>query len=542
MLFVTGLGLDPSKMALIRSTTTYQPGGTAPAVSTGGAPGYTINQHTHYQIFHELFPINDFCSAPGTSPVTCVRHINVADAGKYADEWRAKVRAAAAASGMPQCPAGAVTDNGGSCYYGRAAMGSYMEEADGSISLLPPGTFHTYGVIFGAPEYINGRFSKSFKPNATQRKQLEWAVIYRSAERILGLKASRALAPFGGKVSSEGNPSVDQVMARVPEIALYWVNFDRNPIQPTPTERTQPGGWAAWIAKGGYPLSRDVLTGKASLSGNALGIEFCSSILCQCPTKQGTEPGTGRAITIGGFPSCVPMGFSGEGAAAGSSFWPFLSVHQTVGDPTFDFTLMHDDKSWIEQLGVSLQSWMDKIVGGACDAKAKANPYAAAMCALWGVGKALQAKEGGTPVSAMPPPEPKETITVPEGQTVGPPTVPLPVPANQRYTGCVARYNTTRKVFSIYCPPGTPAAGFGFDIFGAFGADSVTPPVPTDPVTGTPLIKIAETTTLPQQGEKQINSEKDKFFRLKNPFMWAAIAGTVAAAGTGGYMIYRRRR
>lgn len=528
MLIAThGLGVLPMKL----NVTAYSPGGTttAPVMSTGGAPGYSITQHTHYQLFHEQFPINDWCSAPGVSPTTCVRHINIADSGKYADEWRAKVRAAAAASGMPQCPAGAVTDNGGSCYYGRAAMGAYLEEADKSISLLPPGTFHTYGVIFGAPEYVNGRFSKSFKPNATQRKYLEWAAIYRSAERILGAKATRALPTYGGKVSSDGNPSVDQVLARVPEIALYWVNFDRNPLQPTPTERTQPGGWAAWIAKGGYPLSRDVLSGKASLSGNALGIEFCSSILCQCPTSMGKEPGTGREIVIGGFPSCVPMGFGGEGAAAGSAFWPFLSVSQTVGDPApFSFTLVHDDKSWIEQLGVSLQSWMDKLVGGACDAKAKANPYAAAMCALWGVGKALQASEGGTPVSALPPPEPKETVTVP---TAPPVAVPSPIATKQRFTGCVARFNLTRRKFVIYCPN-----TFGFGDANAFGAHGVTPSPPDG------FVPTAELDELPNEGEKIIGQERDSFFRLNNPWMWVAIAGATAAAGGGGYALYRRRQ
>jgi hypothetical protein len=539
MLFVTGLGLiNPALLSTTSGITALKTG----AASTGAAPGYTIKQHTLYQVWREMFPPDfGWFSAKGVTPVTMTGGTtDPAVSAARADAWRAKVRAAAAASGMPQCPAGAVTDNGASCYYGRGAAGQYVEEADGKIQLLPPGTFHVDGVIFGVSDMVNGRFSKAFKPTATQRKLIEWSVIRRSAQRILGENATRALAPFGGKVSSDGNPSVDTVLARVPEIALFWVNFDRNPIQPTPTERTQPGGWKAWISRGGYPLSREVLTGKVSVSEGALGIEFCSSIMCQCPTSQGKESGTGRAITVGGFPACVPMGFTKDGigkAENEGSFWPYVAVHQGVNDPIFELTLVHDNPAWITKFGSAAHIWMDKLVGAACTAKQDSSPYAKVMCAFWGIGKYFQGKEGSVDVSMLPPPEALPLPETPSGKTPSGKQSPPSSSALAKYAGCVARFNTTRKVFAIYCPP----APSGLGIFGGFGVDTVVPPVPSTPA-GVPFVKTVETPTLPQQGETHVGSEKDKFFRLNNPFMWLAFAGTAAAIGGGGYVIYRRKR
>jgi LPXTG-motif cell wall-anchored protein len=67
------------------------------------------------------------------------------------------------------------------------------------------------------------------------------------------------------------------------------------------------------------------------------------------------------------------------------------------------------------------------------------------------------------------------------------------------------------------------------------GASEVTPPPPEG------FVKAAEVTTLPRAGETQAGDERDKFFRLKNPLMWAAFAGAAAIVGGGGYVLYRRR-
>lgn len=130
------------------------------------------------------------------------------------------------------------------------------------------------------------------------------------------------------------------------------------------------------------------------------------------------------------------------------------------------------------------------------------------------------------------------------------PSSELPVPGatSGRYTGCLARYNRTRRVFSIYCPIGSQAAqpGLGLgdqeyfrclrDGCTGLGADTVTPPPPTG------FVKAAEVTTLPGAGETQAGDEKDKFFRLGNPLMWAVFAGAATVVGGGSYMLYRRKR
>jgi len=545
-MLIANLGLNPALL----QTTAYRPGGAQPAVSTGAAPGYSIKQHTLYSVFHEMFPDLDWFSEMGKEPLTAVRHFAgdaLAHGQQAADAWRAKVRAAAAT--LPECPTGAVTDGGASCYYGRAAMGAYQEMADGSIQLMAPGTFHVYGITFAVSDLKNGVFLKWVKPDATSRKRIEWAVIKRSIGRFFGDRAGRySGAPpvlgdgmiknaimkeiQAGRQKSGWDPSVDEVMKIVPDIALYWVNFDRNPLQPTPTERTQPGGWAAWIRKGGYPLSRAILEGKVSLSDGALGIEFCSSILCRCPTTQGKEPGTNRPITVGGFPSCVPMGFTknGVGKEEGSgSFFPFVKITETIGDPMIELKLVHDDPSWIEKIGMAGRDWMMKIVNTACSHESvNTNAQAKIMCAMWGVGQVLQAKESLPDASTLPAPEapyaePLPTTTLPPNATVT---------TRQRYAGCVARYNTTRKRFVIYCPMvfGLGAAGT------TLGADAVTPPPPAG------YMRTTEVDALPNEGEQVVGQERDNFFRLDNPWMWVAIAGATVAAGGGGYALYRRKR
>jgi hypothetical protein len=112
---------------------------------------------------------------------------------------------------------------------------------------------------------------------------------------------------------------------------------------------------------------------------------------------------------------------------------------------------------------------------------------------------------------------------------------------------CVARFNKTRKVFSIFCPVGSAAAiaateavpaGFGIysDDFrclygdcGGFGQDASDTPPP-----GT--VKVGETGVLPSGV-----SEIDKPF-FKKPLFWIAAIGGVAVVGGGSYWLIRRRR
>lgn len=149
---------------------------------------------------------------------------------------------------------------------------------------------------------------------------------------------------------------------------------------------------------------------------------------------------------------------------------------------------------------------------------------------------------GPTTVGPTAPEPTSPTMVQPVIQPVIQPSTP-----KQRYAGCIARFNKTRRVFSIYCPIGTATATPGLGVaddegfrclYGncyGLGADPVTPPVPEG------FTKVAETTSLPGAGETPAGEEKDKFFRANNPLMWFLFVGT-AAVGGGGYWLIRRRR
>lgn len=331
------LALNPAMQA----TTGYRPGTTAPDGSVSViAPGlwsekagtFVIQEHTWWQ-----FRAGEIDS----------------------DAWRAKIRNAATAAGLPPCPTESVTDNGNACYFGRVQP--FVEEADGSISLLAPNTFAVYGVVLGAHNIKNGRFTKSFTPNATQRKAIETAVAVRSVRRFFGGNKvpGWALDPRGygdGPIKSaflrkalEGqplwNPSVDEMLAAVPDMVLYLIYFTRNPVQPRASERTQPGGWASWIGRGGYPLSRAISRGQVSISSGAVGLEQCASILCQCPG--------------GGWPSCVPGKISDK-----VNFHVYVALHQA--DPVWELTLVPEEDSWIKEVGEFGEKLLTKLFAFYC--------------------------------------------------------------------------------------------------------------------------------------------------------------------------------
>lgn len=149
------------------------------------------------------------------------------------------------------------------------------------------------------------------------------------------------------------------------------------------------------------------------------------------------------------------------------------------------------------------------------------------------------------PVITLPPPT-SPAVMPPEYQAIT--NLPGTAPTVGRFQGCIARFNRTRKVFSIYCPVGSAASMPGLGTIDqeyfrclrgnctGLGADEVTPAVPAG------FVKAAEVTTLPRAGETQAGEERDRFFRLGNPLMWAAIAGAATVVGGGSYMLYRRKR
>lgn len=174
-----------------------------------------------------------------------------------------------------------------------------------------------------------------------------------------------------------------------------------------------------------------------------------------------------------------------------------------------------------------------------------------AVCADGSTQPTLALCPVAPPLPAGTPPEPTALAVLPPATSVpdaSPPDATLP-PAviRARYrAGCVARFNRTRKIYSIYCPVST-ALGYSYV---EHLAEQLLPvaaePAPAGTVKegeeATPPTCDTEgggTVTCPQTS----NNERDKgFFRLHNPWMWLSLVGVAGVVGGTGYVVYRRRR
>lgn len=328
------------------------------SVSTGDTgPAFSIQQHHWSQIVREFLP--------GYPDPAAAYQIDSAHKGALR----------AIAAGLPPCPTDGVTGNGKECYYGWT-----YEDQTGEYEwgLLAPGTFSQYGVTFGINEMSNARFTKSFIPTAWQRRQLEVRVIIDS-QRVLfgtdgirtgdgpnewfkagsprpligsGMIAAALRKKYGALAFASADvagiygdrASVNDVLQLVPDIALYFINFERNPLQPSEAEKTSVGGWKSWIMRGGYPLLNPLVHAQRSIGPDRATIGFPASIHCQCP--------------ITGMPNAMPgaLGKAGpiaQGSDSELAMWKtFLSIPQDPREPMWTLTLVgHDDASWIRDVG-----------------------------------------------------------------------------------------------------------------------------------------------------------------------------------------------
>jgi len=356
---VNGLGaVMPASMAPVSSI--VQQGGAAE--HAGEHTGtITLKQHHFFQIYDEIHP--------GHRPGSKGYDELLANPNLRTDRWRA------AAAGLPACPTESVTKHG--CYYTRYLP--LTEDLDGNASLMPPGSFEVYGVPFVASDLKDGMFRRTLRPSRTQRGRMEHAIIKASYERFfdewtyarrylfgrdsgLILKSARAKSAAMGftdlrraLLKQEFKPSVNFMLDLVPDMMLFHPNFERNPIQPTPAERTGEGGWSSWLARGGYPISRALADGQIPIS-DPIAVQTCASLLCKCPN--------------GGLPSCVPAAFGKNGISESghAGFYPYIKVSTDVNDPWFSVALRHDDPSWIERVGNAGEWLMNKIMGVFCAA------------------------------------------------------------------------------------------------------------------------------------------------------------------------------
>jgi len=362
----------------------HPPAGETLTASTGKAPGFSITPHHFQGIYEEMHPgYFEIHGLQTTDPPAAL-----AKSQAQADAFRAKQRSLAV--GLPPCPIESITDNGASCYNGRGNPSFTPISVDEAWGLIMPGTFQIYGVPMTPQDLKDGRLTRVFKPDALQRKLLEFAVISGSQNYLFGsTMGNKAMNPFTRPLLGEGHirdamrsylqaktgktptqtemevivktASVTEMMEMVPDIKPFLINFERNPIQPD-RWYAAPNGWSEWIQNGGYPLSWDVAHSRVSVAPEAISPGICASILCQCPTSQMKEPGTGRDIVMGGVAACLPACLNKEGIGeckpSEGSWWPYVAVYEDVSNPLWELTIIHNDPSWVTEVGNQLASWM----------------------------------------------------------------------------------------------------------------------------------------------------------------------------------------
>jgi LPXTG-motif cell wall-anchored protein len=108
--------------------------------------------------------------------------------------------------------------------------------------------------------------------------------------------------------------------------------------------------------------------------------------------------------------------------------------------------------------------------------------------------------------------------------------------ATTKYAGCLSRFNTSRSVYSIYCPQAQVTAGLGSMVsnhLGELGA-TVSPPPPPG------YVKTAEEVVQPA-GVTPAGTEEDVPF-YKKWWFWTAAVGGAAVIGGGSYFLFRRKK
>jgi hypothetical protein len=119
------------------------------------------------------------------------------------------------------------------------------------------------------------------------------------------------------------------------------------------------------------------------------------------------------------------------------------------------------------------------------------------------------------------------------------PRLPAPATAGKYKAGSVARFNVTRKVWSIYSPL---AGGYGLGVSSdgrciggsCLGSAEVNPPVPFN------TVKAGEE-IVPPAGVTHSGAEEDAAPFYKRPYFWLAVGGGAVVVG-GGYAMLRRRK
>lgn len=233
-----------------------------------------------------------------------------------------------------------------------------------------PGIFTFYNVPFFVGEVINnGEFARNFTPSDDQRIFIEYAIIQTSAKSINDAitNAATAMSSAGsvstGVASTIGRQTVNSIITQlsiqdaqklVPDFQYNRPGFHNLPIQPTAAELTNSGGYNAWLARGGFPISEQVAAGHVAIGGGYISVN--TVMPCDC--------GNGYIGKIMGLLTDTGVQVGGN---SDNSWWQARAAVSTDGSSIY-LQLNHEDPTWWQRVGDALLGAFDFIAKLACGA------------------------------------------------------------------------------------------------------------------------------------------------------------------------------
>ena len=212
------------------------------------------------------------------------------------------------------------------------------------------GSFAVAAVPFSVSELTpDHNFRKSYSPTPEQRFWAEWYMIKRSWN-IAQERGARVVT----SAHSTGHQASCKEMAELKGVLTQWDNFGMNPIPPTESEWKDVGGYAKWIARGGYPLVKDCLEGKADLGTGgreAIAFEVCISPLCLCANNPQMPVACQRSQIVV------------DGRQA--SFWLRIKIDPRTNGK-FHMLLDYAEPSKLKKFGEVMAKILDKIASIVC--------------------------------------------------------------------------------------------------------------------------------------------------------------------------------
>ena len=320
---------------------------------------------------------------------------------------------------LQPCPAGGTVtaSNGANLCFGARKLGN---PANNDIYTIVPGIFNVLGVLFSVAEIQSNKLVKTVIPTSDMRLEAELRLIATSMYNInkaiadydSGNNPEYSSTIFNTNVQSISGTSINALAKAIPDFTYQPqvdlnIPFNHLPIPPTSSELTSTGGYASWLQRGGFPLSKSTLQGqRALIEGFQWGKAFGDF---------DTEVGTSISVAV--TPPCNCNGTASQQIGwltnsgiqvSGSSdttneWWTFAALNS---DGTITVTYAYQDPSWWQDVGQTLAKGLQDLGKLGCIAapalvKVPAAQGAALIAAGLCVAELAQASDQATnkPVS-----------------------------------------------------------------------------------------------------------------------------------------------